>query len=275
MILVACFGPERACVHLHRRHAHTLRLVQLLWAGQGDLIASMSGPSFGGFASTANSRSAALQTGPIEATSVRPKLCLSDGSLPPSLPIIYRQNIVSKRREGTGGRLAGGQRFSRGALYLLLQNRIYRGETVHQGTAYPSQQEAIIDPELWRIVQDKLAARIAGMLAIGLLGTLVVGVFGATLDTRLAELQVPPEIRRALNAEVPKFAQAKVPPQIEGEQRRMLKKVLDESFVRSFRVAMLVAAGLMAAAIGTSLCSERRMANRRLVRPVTNSSERF
>jgi hypothetical protein len=58
------------------------------------------------------------------------------------------------------------------------------------------------------------------MLAIGLLVTLVVGVFGATLDTRLAELQVPPEIRRALNAEVPKFAQAKVPPQIEGELRR-------------------------------------------------------
>ncbi|MGI8570155.1 MAG: hypothetical protein ACR2KT_14400, partial [Methylocella sp.] len=80
---------------------------------------------------------------------------------------------------------------------------------------------------------------------------LVVGVFGATLDTRLAELQVPPEIRRALNAEVPKFAEAKVPPQIEGEQRRMLKKVLDESFVRSFRVAMLVAAGL---ALASALC---------------------
>jgi hypothetical protein len=30
----------------------------------------------------------------------------------------------------------------------------------------------------------------------------------------------------------------------------------------------------MAAAIGTSLCSERRMAKRRLVRPITISSER-
>ena len=90
-------------------------------------------------------------------------------------------------------------------------------------------------------------SRIAGMLAIALLGALVVGVFGATVDTRLAELQVPPEIRRALNAEVPKFAGAKVPPQIEGEHRRMLEEVLDESFVRSFRVAMLVAAGLASA----------------------------
>jgi EmrB/QacA subfamily drug resistance transporter len=95
-------------------------------------------------------------------------------------------------------------------------------------------------------------SRIAGMLAIALLGALVVGVFGATLDTRLAELQVPPEIRRALNAEVPKFAEARVPPQIEGEQRRMLEKVLDESFVRSFRVAMLVATGV---ALTSALCA--------------------
>jgi hypothetical protein len=41
-----------------------------------------------------------------------------------------RLGIVSKRREGAGGRLAGGQHFSRGALYLMLQNRLYRGFAV-------------------------------------------------------------------------------------------------------------------------------------------------
>ncbi len=35
---------------------------------------------------------------------------------------------MSKRREGADGRLAGGKQFSCGALYLMLQNRIYRGE---------------------------------------------------------------------------------------------------------------------------------------------------
>jgi site-specific DNA recombinase len=69
-----------------------------------------------------------------------------------------RQGTVSKRREGAGGRLTGGQRFSRGALYLMLQNRIYRGEIVHQDTAYPGRHKAIIEPELWQIVEDKLAA---------------------------------------------------------------------------------------------------------------------
>src|SRR6202035_1377113 len=50
-----------------------------------------------------------------------------------------RLGNVSKRREGAGGRLAGGQRFSRGALYLMFQNRIYRGDIVHQGVAYSGQ----------------------------------------------------------------------------------------------------------------------------------------
>ena len=68
-----------------------------------------------------------------------------------------RLGIVSKRREGAGGRLAGGQHFSRGALYLMLQNRLYRGDIVHQGEAYPGPHEAILDLELWQIVQNKLA----------------------------------------------------------------------------------------------------------------------
>ena len=70
--------------------------------------------------------------------------------------------------EGAGGRLTGGQHFSRGALYLTLQNRIYRGEILHQGTAYPGQHEAILDLELWQIVQDKLTAnRRERSLAVG------------------------------------------------------------------------------------------------------------
>jgi site-specific DNA recombinase len=50
----------------------------------------------------------------------------------------------------------------------MLQNRIYRGEITHQGTAYPGQHKAIIDPELWQIVQNKLAAnRQEHSLAVG------------------------------------------------------------------------------------------------------------
>ncbi|MGQ0456290.1 MAG: recombinase family protein [Hyphomicrobium sp.] len=65
--------------------------------------------------------------------------------------------IVSKRRQGAGGVLAGGNRFSRGALYTLLQNPIYRGEIGHQGKVYPGQHEAIVEAEHWKLVQQKLA----------------------------------------------------------------------------------------------------------------------
>lgn len=68
-----------------------------------------------------------------------------------------RHGVISKRREGAAGVLAGGNRFSRGALYTLLQNPIYRGEIGHKGNVYPGQHQAIIDAELWQVVQEKLA----------------------------------------------------------------------------------------------------------------------
>ena len=49
---------------------------------------------------------------------------------------LERAGIVSKRREGADGELSGGKRFSRGALYLMLQNWLYRG-SVAQGENLP------------------------------------------------------------------------------------------------------------------------------------------
>ena len=43
--------------------------------------------------------------------------------------------------------------------------------------------------------------------------------------------------------QVPKLAEAQVPSQVQGEQWLVLKRALEESFVRSFRLAMLVSAG--------------------------------
>ena len=40
------------------------------------------------------------------------------------------QGIQSKLRTSVSGRISGGKPFARGALYLMLQNRIYRGEIV-------------------------------------------------------------------------------------------------------------------------------------------------
>src|SRR5262249_45011340 len=65
--------------------------------------------------------------------------------------------IVSKVRTATDGSRYGGQPLSRGALYLMLQNRIYRGENVHKGKSYPGEHEAILDKTVWNNVHAILA----------------------------------------------------------------------------------------------------------------------
>ena len=65
--------------------------------------------------------------------------------------------IVSKARLDRFGNAKGGVPIARGALYLMLQNRIYRGEIVHKKNSYPGQHEPIIDEALWNGVQSALS----------------------------------------------------------------------------------------------------------------------
>ena len=65
--------------------------------------------------------------------------------------------IRSKRRTFADGTVYGGHKLSRGALYLMIQNRIYRGEITHKGNAYPGEHKAIVDKTLWDKVQAVLA----------------------------------------------------------------------------------------------------------------------
>ena len=65
--------------------------------------------------------------------------------------------IRSKRRARADGAEYGHQKFSQGALYLMLQNRTYRGEATHKGNAYPGEHAAIVDKSLWDAVQTLLA----------------------------------------------------------------------------------------------------------------------
>ena len=66
--------------------------------------------------------------------------------------------VVSKVRVYKSGRCAGGAPLARGAIYHMLQNRIYLGEIVHKDKSYPGKHDAIIDSGLWDKVQAKLSA---------------------------------------------------------------------------------------------------------------------
>jgi len=65
--------------------------------------------------------------------------------------------IRSKSWVSSSGRSWGGKPLARGALYLMLKNRIYRGEIVHKDQHYPGEHDPIIDETLWQEVQAKLA----------------------------------------------------------------------------------------------------------------------
>ena len=63
------------------------------------------------------------------------------------------RGIVSKPRNASDGTRYGEKPLARGALYLMLQNRIYRGEIMHKDKSYPGEHEAIINEALWSEVQ--------------------------------------------------------------------------------------------------------------------------
>ena len=67
------------------------------------------------------------------------------------------RGIKSKSWTSASGRLIGGKPFSRGALYLMLQNRTYLGEIVHKGQSHPGEHAPIIDQPLWDAVHSQLA----------------------------------------------------------------------------------------------------------------------
>src|SRR5437763_4745 len=67
------------------------------------------------------------------------------------------RGIKSKSWTSASGRPIGGKPFSRGARYLMLQNRTYLGEIVHKGQAHLADHAPIIDQPLWDAAQSRLA----------------------------------------------------------------------------------------------------------------------
>jgi site-specific DNA recombinase len=62
-----------------------------------------------------------------------------------------------KRLRAENVRGKQGKLIDKGYIYKLLNNRIYIGQAVHKGTAYPGKHQAIISPALWDKVHSILA----------------------------------------------------------------------------------------------------------------------
>lgn len=101
----------------------------------------------------------ALVPNPIEAETVSRlyQIYLEVGSVRELKVAADTAGIVTKRRKGKGAR-AGGNPFSRGALYGLLANHVYTGRIAYKGEVYEGRHPAIVDRALWDRVQAKLKA---------------------------------------------------------------------------------------------------------------------
>ena len=104
---------------------------------------------------------------------------------------------------------------------------------------------------------NNAASRLAPVLAIAVLEIMATQVFTSSLDSRLAELGVPPEVQHVLDAQGSKLAAMEIPRMVSDPMRVKLKQAIDASFVKGFRLVMLIAAGLaLASALTATLLIE-------------------
>jgi MFS family permease len=104
---------------------------------------------------------------------------------------------------------------------------------------------------------NNAVSRTAGLLAIPVLGTFVFVAFSASLDARVAALDLPTEAQQQLEAQKVNLGAAQVPKGLSGETAEAVQKAIEESFAAGFRIAMFVAAALaLASAVAAGIMVE-------------------
>ncbi len=100
-------------------------------------------------------------------------------------------------------------------------------------------------------------ARTAGLLSIAVLGIVIVGVFSASLDSRLTALQTAPQVRQQIEEQRVKLGGIQVPPTVSQGEALSQREAIDDAFVDGFRVVMFSASGLaLASALSALLLVE-------------------
>ena len=91
---------------------------------------------------------------------------------------------------------------------------------------------------------NNAVARVAGVLAIAVLGIVMVDAFGARLDSKLANFSLPPCTLHEIQANEIKLAGLQLPASLNETTGTAIKESVSEAFVFGFRLIMLICAGL-------------------------------
>ena len=108
---------------------------------------------------------------------------------------------------------------------------------------------------------NNAVARVAGLMAVALLGVFVYGVFSMSLDARLHSMDLSEEVRSEMEAAKTHLGAAEAPEGVNAGTEAHIERAIDESFVAGFRAVMLVSAGLALASalVAALLVSDRRV----------------
>jgi EmrB/QacA subfamily drug resistance transporter len=91
---------------------------------------------------------------------------------------------------------------------------------------------------------NNTVARVAGVLAIAVLGIVMVEAFGSRLNDSLAHFLLPHNILQEIQADEIKLAGLQVPAEVNLTMKTAIKESIAEAFVFGFRIVMLICAGL-------------------------------
>jgi EmrB/QacA subfamily drug resistance transporter len=97
---------------------------------------------------------------------------------------------------------------------------------------------------------NNAVSRTAGLLAIAIFGIIMLQEFNQALDHRLPGLQLTPIARRELAQQRDKLAGAELPRKMDANTRDLVRRAIDDSFVKGFRVVMTLSVVL---AIGSAV----------------------
>ena len=87
-------------------------------------------------------------------------------------------------------------------------------------------------------------SRVAGVLAIAILGNVMLGVFDHQLSDHLSGVNLASGVRQNLSDQRIKLAATKVPEEVDVATRGTIEQSIRESFVSGFRLVMLIASGM-------------------------------
>ena len=91
---------------------------------------------------------------------------------------------------------------------------------------------------------NNAVARVAGVLAIAVLGIVMVKAFSSQLNHSLAHLRLPPGVLQDLHTNDSKLAGLQPPTGLDAGMEAAIRHSIQQAFVFGFRIVMLISAGL-------------------------------